>query len=294
MSQTTYATERALGYAGTEVDTEPSIKKHAVNEEAVALPFGVLVARGASDGYAKLPDTAADVFALLGAVLSTYWQDNRSLSNADGVKAGEPMNVMEEGGMWVLCEQDVATADLGKDVFVRITSDGSSNTQLGKVRKDVDSGRAVHVRGATFDSIGTAGTPIKMRLRAPLGGSDDAGPFKADHAGVTADTTVPLFRNRSDRHMRIKAVDYYNATGLATHADNWFVIAVQNAAGTKVLADWSTDTGEEGTIAAATYVSLTLGADVIVTPGEEVVLQLTEGGTATLPAGQVTINAEYI
>ncbi len=292
--QTTYSTTRPLGVAGMEIDTEPALKKHAVNEESVAIPFGVFVARGASSGYAKLPDIATDARAILGVVLSTYWQDNRSLDNADGVKAGDPMNVIEEGGVWVLCEQDVTTADLGMDAFVRITSDGSTNTQLGKVRKDVDSGRAVHVRGATFDSTGAAGTPVKLRLRATLGGTDAVSPMVFAHAQAAADTTVPLFKNRTDRHMRITAIDYYNATGLAEDATNFFELVVRDAAGTKVYGSWSTETDEEGTIAAATYVSLTLGANLVVAPGEEVVLLLDETETATLPAGSVTIHAEYI
>lgn len=290
--QTSYATTRALGYAGLEVDTEPSLKKHAVNGESVAIPFGVVVCRHATDGKAKLPAAASDMLSVLGIALSTYWQDNRSLTGAEGVKAGEPFNIIEEGGVWVLCEQDVAAADLGKPVYARITTDGATNTQLGKIRKDVDSGRAVRVAGIVFDSAGAAGTPIKVRLRAALGGSEVLAPMVFDHAQATGDVTQTLFKNASDRFLKLKAVQYLNATGLAEDAANFFEIKVSD--GTTVHASWSTKKDKEGTIAAATFVSLTLGAAPYIAPGATVSLILDETETATLPAGSLFVHGEYI
>lgn len=112
------------------------------------------------------------------------------------------------------------------------------------------------------------------------------------HIEVTASlgAAQKFWKNKTGRQCRVKSVQYHNLTGLATHADNWFVIALKQ--GSVVVADWSTDTGEEGTIAADTHVSLTLSAtaaDLIIEPDEVLSLMLTEGGTATLPAGQIEV-----
>jgi hypothetical protein len=288
--QTTYSTDPAVGYAGLEVDTEPSRKLHAINEEVAAIPFGVALVRGTDGDKAKLPAAAGDALKLLGIALSTYWQDNRSLSGSAGVAAGDVCTVIEEGAVWALPEQDVVKGD---PVFMRITANGG-NTQLGALRKDVDSGNAVRLRNAYWDSVATAGSPAKVRLRAPLGGSDEGFMWSAVHAQVTATTTVPLFQNRSDRHLLIKGLKYYNATGLAQDATNFFAITVENAAGNKVFGTWSTETGEEGSVGAGEYEALTLGANLVVAPGEAVELVLTEGGTATLPAGTIFLEGEYL
>src|SRR5690606_8720039 len=120
-------------------------------------------------------------------------------------------------------------------------------------------------------------------LRAPLGGSEEGFALRVDHAQVTATTTVQLFKNRSDRHLLIKGLQYLNATGLAEDVANYFAITVQDDADSKVYGTWSTETGEEGSAGAGDYEALTLGADLVVAPGEEVKLVLTETGTATLP-----------
>lgn len=294
MSQTVYNSTPAVGFAGMEIDSEPSLKRAAILEESSAIPFGVFVKRGTADTQALLPASANDIPKLLGVALSTYWQNNRSLASALGIAAADTFDVIEEGGVWVLCEQDVLVADLGKCAYVRVTTDGGSNTQLGKVRKDVDTGRAVRVAGALFDSVATAGSPVKLRLRAPLGGVDAISPMRFDHAQVTGDTTLRLFKNDADRHMRIKSISYINPTGLAQDATNVFAIKVQDAAASKVYGTWDTTTGQNGTIAADTWVSLTLGTNLIVAPGEAVNLLLDEGGTATLPAGSVVVHAEMI
>jgi hypothetical protein len=290
MSQTAYNTAPAAGYAGLEVDSEPARKLQAINEEVASIPFGVALVRGTDGDKAKLPAAASDALKLLGIALSTYWQDNRELSSNLAVKAGDVCNVIEEGAVWVLAEQDVVKGD---PVFMRIATSGG-NTQLGKLRKDVDSGTAVRLRGAVFDSTGVAGAPVKVRLRAPLGGSDEGFMWSAAHAQVTATTVVPLFQNRSDRHLLIKGLKYFNATGLVADATNFFAITVENAANDKTFGTWSTETGEEGSAGAGEYEALTLGPDLVVAPGEAVELVLTEGGTATLPAGTIFLEGEYL
>lgn len=287
---TTYNTEPPVGYPGLEADSEPARKLHAINEEASAIPFGVALVRGTSGDKAKLPASPADALKVIGIALSTYWQDNRGLNDSDGVAPADVLNVIEEGSVWAVPEQDVAK---GEPVFMRVAAKGPL-AQLGSLRKDADDGTAVRLRGAYWDSAAANGTLALVRLRAPLGGSDEGFHQRTEHDQATATTEVALFKNRSDRHLLIRALRYYNATGLAAHASDFFAITVEDAAGTKVYGTWSTEDGEEGTIAAGAYVDLVLGDDLVVAPDEEVVLQLTETGTATLPAGAVIIDGDYL
>jgi hypothetical protein len=122
------------------------------------------------------------------------------------------------------------------------------------------------------------------------------GPF--DHAQVTATTTVKLWKCPTGRDFIVDRVIYMNVTGLAEHADNWFTGKVQNAA-TVVATLFDTDSDGAGTntLAADTFVEGTMAAavaDRVVNEGEELSLVLTEGGTATLPAGFVQIEGRYV
>ncbi len=104
------------------------------------------------------------------------------------------------------------------------------------------------------------------------------------HAQATGDVAAAPFWI-APWPCQVVGVKYYNATGLATHADNWFNIKIQNDSA--ICAKWNTDTGVEGTIAAATPVDFTLGTttDPVLAEDDVLSVVLTEGGTATLPAG---------
>lgn len=125
------------------------------------------------------------------------------------------------------------------------------------------------------------------------------GPFP--HIEVTATTTVKLFKVPAGKRFRVERVEYLNPTGLAEHADNWFNIQLQKGAST-VIANHNTDSDEDGTIAADTFTDLGLTAtdeDRVIVGGaaaaaDTAKLVLTEGGTATLPAGQIMVYGRYV
>jgi len=122
-----------------------------------------------------------------------------------------------------------------------------------------------------------------------------------DHAQLTADATVILFKVPSGKKLRIEKATYINPTGLVAHAANFFNIKIIKATST-LIANWSTETGEEGTIAADTFVDLVLGAtdaDQVVVGGaasgaDLVKVLFDEDGTATLPAGRIVIEGRYV
>lgn len=114
-----------------------------------------------------------------------------------------------------------------------------------------------------------------------------------DHASATGDTTVKLLK--ADRKMRIDKVRYVNPTGLAEDATNFF--DVQLIVRAAVAANWSTETGQEGTLTADTWVDLSLtatAADLILAADDELALTLDESGTATLPAGRIVVFGRWI
>lgn len=107
------------------------------------------------------------------------------------------------------------------------------------------------------------------------------------HAQVTADTTgAVFFVNHPTKRFRVDKVQYVNPTGLAADAANFFALQIKND--TAVVADWVTQTGQEGALGAGEYENFTLSttdADLVLEPAEKLHFVLDETGTATLPAG---------
>lgn len=114
-----------------------------------------------------------------------------------------------------------------------------------------------------------------------------------EHPQVTADTTQSLFKAR--RAFVVESVRYVNDTGLAADAANFYDINIMN--GATLVADWSTETGQDGTIAAATFVDLDMSAvdGALHMDADDVLsLVLDETGAAALPAGRFQVEGRYI
>lgn len=131
-----------------------------------------------------------------------------------------------------------------------------------------------------------------MAPKRPSAFQDERFVLSFSLASASGDTTLKLFKGR--RRFQIDQVRYVNPTGLATSASNYFNLRV--LIGATLAANWSTETGEEGTIAADTFVDLVnasaedrLGAlDAVIS------INLDETGAATLPAGQLQIEGKYL
>jgi len=117
--------------------------------------------------------------------------------------------------------------------------------------------------------------------------------FLFAHAQVTADTTLVMWK--AGRKLRVKRVVYVNPTGLAQDPTNYFTVKLLK--GATVVASWSTLTGAQGTITADTPVELVpsaTAADLVFAADDLMKLFLDETGTATLPAGHVVVECEYL
>lgn len=293
MAQTTYSNSFVSGLAGQQGDAGPARVESFINDEGSAIPCGIGVSLK-SEGKVEEIDAISDTLA--GIVLNRYARNQSSdLVGADAIENGAVCNVLTHGAARVAVEEAVAPGD---PVYVRVTSDGGSNTQLGKFRNDSDSARCKLVKGARFLSSGSASSPPLMFFDASLEAMPgDEVSLVVDHAQVTADTTAKVFKVRADRAFKLERVDYVNPTGLAQDATNFFNIKLQTGAGPTVLANWSTETGQQGTLTADTFVALVLNAtpaNLILAPGAEVSLFLDESGTATLPAGKLVIHGRYL
>lgn len=118
-----------------------------------------------------------------------------------------------------------------------------------------------------------------------------------EHAQVTATTSIRLWSVPVGRKFRLDRALYINPTGLAEDATNWFEVSIQK--GSTKMAAFSTDSDEAGTntIPANTPLELPLAAaqaDRVAVAGDIISLVLTEGGTATLPAGRVVIEGRLV
>ncbi len=92
----------------------------------------------------------------------------------------------------------------------------------------------------------------------------------------------------------VDEVRYVNVTGLAADAANYGELKLLQ--GAVEVAVWSTETGQEGTIAADTYVQLTNGTEPnrIVEAGEELTFSVAESGTTTIPAGRFEVHYRVV
>lgn len=127
-------------------------------DEALGVQAGRVVApSGTSNLECQEPTSAALVAAALGFTVYTPMEEDFSTSKhyADD----QMVSIMTKGSMYVDCEGTVVQ---DRPVYVRITSDGSSNTELGKVRGDSDvvSGGVVITPDASFGAVASAFTIV--------------------------------------------------------------------------------------------------------------------------------------
>ena len=132
-----------------------------------------------------------------------------------------------------------------------------------------------------------------MGARRPRAHTQELVVLAYDHASITATFADKLFT--AQRAMRIDKIEYVNPTGLAADAVNYIDLFIKK--GTTVVGNWSTETGEEGSLAADTIVNFTLSStdtDLVADAADVISFGGTEGGAVTLPAGRVIIHGRYI
>lgn len=174
MPQTSYSIAPAAAFRGLPYDISPSTKRTARVNAGAAQPFGVFVkvggASAAQEGDVTALAAAGDKIA--GVLHHTHdiRQDPSTTALVAGVDVPDLSIVplMESGKIYVLIEQDVAEGD---PVYTRHTANGAGKLQVGACRKDIDTDKAILVKGAKFIGAGTAAkgfAPIMFDLTAAL------------------------------------------------------------------------------------------------------------------------------
>jgi len=287
MSQTSYD-QAAAAFAGLLADAAPHVIQSLANEETVNVPFGVVVAKGTADNQFLLPTAADD--EIEGITVHSHAMDNRGITTDQDIPTLKMASVLRWGDVYCVPELAVSKGD---KVFYRIANGvaDATETQKGSLTNIDDSGTCVLLPGARWAKDGAKDVATKVELRGlPQAGALSA--FQVSHIQVTADTTQYFFETPAEHGLIVTEVVYYNATGLAEDAANFFDIQIKH--GTTVVANWSTETGQEGTIAADTPVRLTNGSNLVIPPDTRVNLVLDETNTATLPAGEVVLYGKLV
>lgn len=115
------------------------------------------------------------------------------------------------------------------------------------------------------------------------------------HAAVTADTEWTF--HRAGAKCRVVGAWYMNPTGLAEDPTNTFALSVRKNGTTTLAGPLSSDSDGAGTntIVGGTYYPLTLSeteSDLILEAGDVLSLLADEGGTSSLPLGQVLVRLQ--
>ncbi len=119
---------------------------------------GLFMCEGATPGTtAKVPTTDAMARACIGCALDPEYLNE--IGAAADYLAGDAVTLQKQGYMWINVEGTVAH---DAPVFVRHTSDGGSNTVLGKARGDSDvvSGGVVITPDASFAAVASSFTIV--------------------------------------------------------------------------------------------------------------------------------------
>lgn len=161
--QTTYAAAHGAAFEGQRVDLQLANIISKVVEEALGIPFGRAVVRGAADAGVVLPSAAGDEFIGVTEMTSAGVED------CDGVHQYEyqrEANIMDFGPIYVYTEVAVVPGD---PVYFRHTAGVAPLDVVGRFRNDADTASADLIPGATFESTTVAGGIAIVKLPASNG-----------------------------------------------------------------------------------------------------------------------------
>ncbi len=211
----------------------------------------------------------------------------------DGVTAGR---------IQVNISADTTAADVAARLVTAIVANCPWLTVLDNVDGTID---LTHKRPGVAgneviitDDVANAGhvvvSPMASGADAVAGSAGSAGTAGTAGGPHTATETFKLFT--AERRIRVDRVELLSRDGLAAHATNYWDITVKKDA--VIVADWSTKTGEEGTLAADTLADMSLSTtdtELVIAVTDIVSLVLTKvAAAANLPPGRLVIHGRYV
>jgi hypothetical protein len=133
---------------------------------AAALPAGVFVCEGTIPQSCKVPTTSTEVLQALGVVVWTASELPPADTAANDYAASTVVPVLDQGEIYVICEEAMATTD---DVYVRF--DTGTGTQLGAIRNDADTATAQLLPNVRVVKASTGAGVCKVRVNLPAAAS---------------------------------------------------------------------------------------------------------------------------
>lgn len=159
--QTVYTDSFPGAYGGQISDSNPARRTSRLNKSGGTLIAGLGLVNGSTLDTVTLPSDGTHPLA--GVNILQFATDPNLIAGTANYREGVQMPILEEGSIWVVCDQTMAVGD---PVFVRY-SDSGSDGPVGCFRKDADSSHAREVYGArvltasgTVSSTKTATTGV--------------------------------------------------------------------------------------------------------------------------------------
>ncbi len=176
------------GFNGSISRSMPTIIGRKLDEAAGVNAGRVLAPSGTDNLECQEPTTEALVKAAYGFSVWTPMEEDADLTDGSPHYADNQMvSIMTDGSMWVDCE---GTCVAGKPVYVRITSDGSSNTELGKVRADNDYAAGLVITPSASPVQTTTGGYLVRLVDAA--GNDETFVYGADGSATVGEIAAGL------------------------------------------------------------------------------------------------------
>jgi hypothetical protein len=113
---------------------------------------------------------------------------------------------------------------------------------------------------------------------------------------ITTDTTLAMDKIPAGKRVRVDRVTFAPHGTLAVDASHFFNLKLLKGVST-VVANWSTATGQQGTLTSGTPVELVLSAtdaNLILDAADVISAFFDETGSATMPAGVLTVEGRYV
>lgn len=145
---------RDLGYAGEIVDTNPVISQSLINDQVLAIDFGVAVARSAADNTCKAPTLDADKIigiSIRHAIRPADSSNNVTYAQKDAVP------ILKDGFIYATAFETTTRGDA-------VLSVTAQNGKLGSTTGGVAGVGRIAVPGATWETSQAAGVIGIIRI----------------------------------------------------------------------------------------------------------------------------------
>lgn len=147
---------RDVGYAGQLVDLNPSVINSMVNDQAIAIDFGVAVARSSSDTSCKAPTADTDKIIGISARMAIRLASTDGLNTVNYAQKDE-VPVLREGFVYATAFENATRGDGAISVTAQNGKIGSTTGGAAGVGR-------VAIPNATWETTTTAGNVGIIRI----------------------------------------------------------------------------------------------------------------------------------